>query len=189
MAPLTRHILGACILGGLMMTTTLAFSAYQPEDMESRVTKTDMLFPVPEHEVSFEPTFRSSSEFKESRGHFNINSSDRRQIAETVMEQLNAFTQKNAEKAFALAAPMARADFNSADQFLNSLSDVYELLTLSKIERLDGLDMGNGDPRQRILLTSPSGRLWMAYFTMQKQPGGSWKILGFMIEDAPGQVI
>ncbi len=189
MKTLKRHILGACILGGLMMTTTLAFSAYQPDIDEAGIEKTDMLFPVPEQNVSYEPAFLSSTGNKAARERFNLKASDRQQIAETVIEQLKAFAEKDAKKAYSLAAPAARADFVSANQFLNNLNDIYQLITRSRIERLDGLDMGNADPRQRILLTSPSGRMWMAYFTMQKQPGGEWKVLGFMIEDAPGQVI
>ncbi len=189
MTPLARHTLGACILGGLMMTATLAFSACQPENEVYGVAKSDMLLPVDVQKASYTPSFSSAAGTKQARANFNIRASDRKRIAEAVIEQLKAFENNDAETAYNLAAPLARSEYGSADNFLNNLGDIYSLITTSTIERLDGLDTGSGDPRQRMLLTSPSGRLWMAYFTMQKQSDGAWKILGFMIEDAPGQVI
>ena len=171
MTPLVMHSLGASIITGVMLTATLAFSGYQGQNHAE------------------EPSFISTAELKQDRSSFRLAVSDKKQIADAVLKQLAAFSNNDAKAAYALAAPLAQSGFSSPEHFLADLSDMYGWFSMAKIKHMDGIDMRGTMPRQRMVLTSPSGRQWLAYFTMEKQHDGAWKVLGFMVEEAAGQSV
>ncbi len=172
MTLLATHSLGASVIAGVMLTATLAFSGYH---QEGNYTK--------------EPSFISTVELKQDLSNLKLAVSDKKQIADAVMKQLAAFRNKDAKTAYELAAPLAQSEFSSPEHFLNELGDMYDWFSMAKMKDMDGIDMSEALPRQRILLTSPTGRQWLAYFTVEKQQGGAWKILGFMVEEASGHSV
>lgn len=180
-----KHILAAAIMGAISLTATISLSAYNPEEGFAGTVKSDILIPAnihPDHVIS-------NALLKQDRAAFSLTVLDRSNIQHSILKQIGAFAAGDAKTAYQLAAPRARADFADASQFLTDLGDVYGLLTHSKINRMDGLDLSSGTPQQRVLLTSPSGLQWMAEFSMEKHVSGNWRVLGVMIEDAPGEVI
>ena len=187
MTPSAKHIIAAAIMGAVSLTATISFSAYHPERNNFDAVKSDILVPL--RLTAPNEGVRSAALLKQDRAAFGLTLSDREGIKDAIIKQIGAFASGDAKTAYDLAAPIARADYDSADQFLNDLSDIYGLLTVAKVNRMDGLDLSDGTPRQRMLLTSPSGQQWIAHFSMEKHVSGNWKVLGFMIEDAPGAVI
>lgn len=182
-----KNLLAATVMCVMTLTATISFSAYTPEAGLRDGVKSDILFPV--SHTAAPAMVHSTALLKQDRAAFGLTNSDRDSIKSVITRQITAFAKGDAKTAYELAAPLAQNDFDNPKQFLSGLSDVYGLLTVARIERMDGLDLSDGTPRQRMVLTSPSGQQWVAEFTMQKHASGNWKVLGFMIEDAPGTMI
>ncbi|PLX34304.1 MAG: hypothetical protein C0605_13930 [Hyphomicrobiales bacterium] len=180
-----RHIFAAAMMGAISLTATISLSAYNPNDNFQDAIKSDILIPA---RIGTNAVVSTAS-LKQDRAEFGLTAQDRHAIQSTIRKQIGAFAAGDAATAYDLAAPRARADYQGAEEFLTDLSDIFGLLTVARLNRMDGLDLSDGIPSQRVLMTSPSGDQWMAEFTMEKHEDGSWKVLGVMIEDAPGEII
>jgi hypothetical protein len=108
-----------------------------------------------------------------------LTAADRIAIRAVIDRQLEAFRQDDAASAFALASPDIRARFSSAENFLIAVKTFYEpVYRPHRTGRFTKLYIINGHPTQPVLLVGPDGDFVLALYTMQRQPGGDWKILG-----------
>jgi hypothetical protein len=108
-----------------------------------------------------------------------LTAADRIAIRAVIDRQLEAFRHDDAASAFALASPDIRARFSSPENFLIAVRTFYE--PVYRLRRTGGftkLYIIDGHPTQPVLLVGPNGDFVLALYTMQRQPGGDWKILG-----------
>jgi Domain of unknown function (DUF4864) len=108
-----------------------------------------------------------------------LTAADRIAIRAVIDRQLEAFRLDDAASAFALASPDIRARFSSPENFLIAVKTFYE--PVYRPRRTGGftrLYIIDGYPTQPVLLVGPGGDYVVALYTMQRQPGGDWKILG-----------
>ena len=182
MASKKAFMSGAAFTALLMISSALAFSATRPAGMTPAIQGASMASsPAPEQNVA--------RPGKSDMAGFYITAADRAAMRSAILAQLQAFRRDDAAAAFAHVAPLARKTFVSARQFLTRVQDVYKMAYKSQLQRFDGIDMSGPLPRQRLLMTSPRGEQWLASFSMQRQSGGRWQIMGVTIEMAPGIVI
>ena len=106
-------------------------------------------------------------------------------IRGVIQAQLEAFRRDDGEAAFAHASPGIRAMFGDAATFLEMVRAGYAPVHRPREVEFRGLGLEDGRPTQRVLLVGPDGVPVIARYTMERQPDGSWRIAGCVLERAP----
>ena len=103
---------------------------------------------------------------------------DARAIQKVIRDQMAAFARDDADAAFAFATPAARKRFGSAGRFLESVKSSYQPVyrpgdvVFLAIERQDGTII------QPVQIGMPDGKVYIAFYEMQRQDNKAWKING-----------
>ena len=106
-------------------------------------------------------------------------------IRGVIQAQLDAFRRDDGEAAFAHASPGIRAMFGDAATFLGMVRSGYAPVYRPREVEFRDLGLEDGRPTQRVLLIGPDGAPVVARYTMERQPDGSWRIGGCILEKAP----
>ena len=107
-----------------------------------------------------------------------ITSSDLAEIRQVIHRQIDAFRRDDAQGAFALVSPSVQHSFRTPQRFLDVVRMAYRAVYRpASIVFLDLLMM-SGEVVQQVQLTDRGGALWVAYFSMQRQSDGSWRMNG-----------
>lgn len=101
-----------------------------------------------------------------------------------IQSQLDAFQRDDGAAAFAHASPMIKGMFRTPETFMAMVIQGYP-----QVYRPQSVDFGTttvyrGQPAQIVHLLGPDGVPVIAYYQMQQQPDGSWKINGVYLERA-----
>ncbi len=101
-----------------------------------------------------------------------------------IQSQLDAFQRDDGTAAFAHASPMIKGMFQTPENFMAMVIQGYP-----QVYRPQSVDFGattvyRGQPAQIVYLLGPDGVPVIAYYQMQQQPDGSWKINGVYLEQA-----
>jgi hypothetical protein len=114
---------------------------------------------------------------------------ERQAMRQVIERQIEAFRRDDAAAAYAFAAPSVQRIFPSEDTFLAMVRQgyrpVYRQRNLSFGETRDGPD----GPMQIVRLQDEEGVDWVALYTFERQPDGSWRIAGCVLLKAPGQAV
>ena len=113
---------------------------------------------------------------------------DRTAVRSVISDQIAAFLEDDAERAYSFAAPSIRRMFPSPEVFMRMVRTGYEpvyraenpLFTRSLLLESDRI-------LQEVVLTGPDGRLWTATYTLERQADGAWRITGCTLKEASGQ--
>jgi hypothetical protein len=99
-----------------------------------------------------------------------------------INDQMAAFRRDDATAAFNDASPFIQGRFQRPDIFLEMVKSGYapvyrpqQVEFRDLVPAADGLD-------QRVFVLGPDGRAYLAHYLMQRQPDGSWKINGCILE-------
>jgi Domain of unknown function (DUF4864) len=103
---------------------------------------------------------------------------DRTAIQTVIERQLAAFRQDDAAGAFAVASPAIQAKFGTPAGFMHMVQTAYRPVYRPRHVVFQELQILDGVPTQPVLLVGPDGVPVMAFYMMQKQPDGAWKIDG-----------
>ena len=107
-------------------------------------------------------------------------------IKALISEQLAALKAGDGAKAFSYASPGIRQQFGSGGAFLEMVRTSYGALLAARYsEFLDGAVI-DGSVVQPLRLVGPDNTVLVALYTMERQPGGGWKIAGCIL--APSTV-
>ncbi len=100
--------------------------------------------------------------------------------------QLNAFNADDGDAAYSFAAPSIQRLFPTPETFMSmvrkSYAPVYRRQSYA-FGRI-GNEMG-GQPTQHVTIIDANGKAWTAFYAMERQPDGSWKISGCLLVEAP----
>jgi uncharacterized protein DUF4864 len=110
---------------------------------------------------------------------WGLTAADRIAIRAVIERQLEAFREEDAAAAFALASPEIQAKYGSPEIFMVAVKTFYE--PVYRPRRMGGftdLHIIDGQLTQPVLLVGPDGDFAVAFYAMQKQAHGEWKILG-----------
>jgi hypothetical protein len=99
-------------------------------------------------------------------------------IQRVIQGQMNAFKIDDWTAAFAYASPAIREKFQSAQVFSQMVTQAYQPVYRPKGVEFRELKASEFGPTQEVFVIGPDGHAYLAYYTMQKQPDGTWRISG-----------
>lgn len=108
--------------------------------------------------------------------------SDQAAIVTVIQSQMAAFQRDDAVDAFSYASPFIQQKFQSATSFLDMVKRGYLPLYRPRGTEFLELTMENGVPVQRVRVYAPDGTPISAYYTMQRQEDGTWRINGVQLQ-------
>jgi hypothetical protein len=117
----------------------------------------------------------------------DISAADRSTIQSLITGQITAFQHDDGQTAWGYASPTIKSYYPTADQFMamvkNGYMPVYRPHSVTFGELVE-TELG---PVQKVYITGPDGKAYIAAYGMQKQSGGTWKINGCSLisDDTP----
>jgi Domain of unknown function (DUF4864) len=112
---------------------------------------------------------------------------DRAAIRSVIEAQLAAFQADDGETAFGFASPSIQQQFGDPDTFLAMVKAGYLPVYRAREVQFQRLVEYQGEPVQLVLLVGPDLAVVTAYYIMQRQADGSWRIDGCVLGEAPDQ--
>lgn len=110
-----------------------------------------------------------------------LSEADRTAIRQTITSQIEAFKADDADLAFSFATPMIQNRFGNASRFVAMVKRGYlPVYRPRQIEFTDLLDV-RGKPTQRLVVVGPDNDVFSAYYLMEQQMDGSWRINGCIL--------
>lgn len=105
-----------------------------------------------------------------------LSNADRTAIRQTIESQIAAFKANDADLAFSFATPMIQNHFGDASRFVAMVKRGYmPVYRPRQVEFTDLLEV-RGRPTQRLVVVGPDNDVFSAYYMMERQTDGSWRI-------------
>ena len=99
-------------------------------------------------------------------------------IRQVIQGQLDAFQHDDWNAAFGYAAPTIQTKFVSPEIFSQMVTGGYQPVYRPKSVEFRELKASEFGPTQELFLIGPDGLSYLAYYTMERQPDGTWRING-----------
>lgn len=113
-----------------------------------------------------------------------IPGTDLKAIEQVIRNQLSAFAEADARRAFALASRTSQRHFGTPERFLAMVHDDYQPLLHPRMLRFEEARPNpykDGDVIQKVSMLDDSGLFIAAYFSMTRQQGRQWRVSGCML--------
>lgn len=110
-------------------------------------------------------------------------------IRDTIRGQLTALARRDANRAWFYLAPSTRDYFTDPATFIRTLTLHMQPLAAPDRYAFSNMDREATDAIQDVVLADLQGREWLAHFTMERQPDGSWGIKTCKVEPISGNRI
>lgn len=107
-----------------------------------------------------------------------IAESDRAGIQSIIGSQIDAFRRDDGAAAYDFASPMIQTLFPTPDIFMEMVQTGYMPVYRPQSFTFGPLVETPRGPVQRVFITGPDGASYVAEYTLQRQPDGTWKING-----------
>ena len=116
-----------------------------------------------------------------------LGDADKSAFQSIVTGQIEAFRGDNGTAAYDFASPTIRNLFPTADIFMEMVEKAYPQVYRPESFAFGPVFESKGVPVQRVFITGPDGANYVAEYTFQRQPDGSWKINGVTLkkDDSP----
>ena len=106
-------------------------------------------------------------------------------IRGVIVSQLDALNRGDAVGAFSLAAPSVRKQYRSAGEFMRRVrADYGPMYKPRAVALLDHFTISR-QPVQALRVVTQRNDVLIAYYVMQQQRDGSWKIAGCTLHRGP----
>lgn len=109
-------------------------------------------------------------------------------IERVISAQLDAFANDDQERAFSYASPAIRNGFSSASAFSDMVKRRYPAVFQAVTVRFREQVPHPGFLVQRVQLVGPQGHYWDAYYRMEPQGPGEWRIGGVVLTEVAGGI-
>lgn len=116
-----------------------------------------------------------------------VSDTDAAGIRSVIDRQIAAFRSDDGAAAYSFAAPSIQKMFPSVPRFMDMVRRGYAPVYRPRSYSFEDLRTENGATVQVVRLVGPAGAEWLAFYTLDKQADGSWKITGVYLQKAPGQ--
>jgi hypothetical protein len=120
-------------------------------------------------------------------GPAELEATDEAAIRQVIEAQLAAFRRDDGSAAFSFASPQIQAIFKDPAHFMAMVRGGYAAVYRPQEIEFQDLTELRGQPMQPVLLVGPDSQVVIAYYFMEKQPGGEWRIDGCTLGPAQGQ--
>jgi len=115
-----------------------------------------------------------------------LSDGDRAAIRQVIQGQLDAFKRDDGAAAYGLASPEIQQKFGTAENFMHMVKSAYPAVYRPK--SVEFRELGSTDDMgvvQKVFFIGPDGGGVLAFYQMERQPDGSWKINGCFVTVAP----
>ncbi|MHB2166160.1 DUF4864 domain-containing protein [Alsobacter sp. R-9] len=106
-------------------------------------------------------------------------------VRAVIEDQLKAFLGDDGPRAWSHASPGIQTMFRTTDNFMAMVRQGYQPVYRPKAWSFGPLRDTPAGPEQEVRITDTAGEDWLAVYTMERQPDGSWKIAGCRLLKAP----
>jgi hypothetical protein len=110
-----------------------------------------------------------------------VTDADRTAIQTVISDQIAAFRRDDSAAAYTLAAPGILGLFPTADEFMDMVKHAYQPVYRPQSVAYGPLKDGPDGPEQQLFITGPDGRRYIATYTLERQPDGTWLIGGCVL--------
>ncbi len=115
--------------------------------------------------------------------------SESQTLRAVIQAQLDAFQRDDSAAAFSFAAPMIQRQFGTAEQFMHMVRQGYDPVYRPISTAFQEAAFNADRAVQKVLFQDRNGQAWMAYYLMQRQEDGTWRIAGVRLEQLPDLTI
>jgi hypothetical protein len=105
-------------------------------------------------------------------------------IRVVITAQLAAFQRDDANAAYSFAAPGIRSQYRTPGEFMRMVRTGYKAVYRPRSVRFLNHFIVAGQPVQPLQIINDEEQLTVAYYVMQRQKDGSWKIAGCSLKGA-----
>jgi hypothetical protein len=114
----------------------------------------------------------------------DVAAADRAAIASVIERQMAAFAKDDADTAFSFASPAIQHQFSSPDIFMRMVQSSYRAVYRPRSVSFREARKDEGRIVQEVDIIDPDGNGVRAFYTMEREDDGSWRIDGVSL--APG---
>lgn len=114
-----------------------------------------------------------------------VTAQDRAAIRTVVESQLQAFRVDDGVRAFSYASPGIQAMFQTPARFMRMVRTGYQPVYRPQSVQFGRVIEYQGQPTQLVTLIAPDGDVVAAYYLMERQSDGVWRIDGCVLREAP----
>jgi hypothetical protein len=118
-----------------------------------------------------------------------LSAADRGAIRAVIEAQIAAFRADDGVAAFAFASPSIQRQFGDPANFLAMVKTGYLPVYRPREVRFRDLIEDQSGPVQPVLLVGPELEVVTAYYVMQKQADGAWRIDGCVLRPVPERAL
>ena len=116
-----------------------------------------------------------------------ISATDRAEFQRIITAQITAFRADDGLAAYDFAAPVVRNIFPTPEIFMAMVKQGYPpRLSPQSFNFTEALIDPMGRPSQKMKVVGPDGKTYIALYSMEKQPDGTWRIAGCTLLEIPG---
>ena len=116
-----------------------------------------------------------------------LSAADAQAIRAVISEQLEAFARDDGPRAFALATGGIRQRFGTAEVFMDMVRTGYPVVYRPKSVHFERPALVDGEVIQPVRMTDGDGQPWLAFYPMQREADGRWRINGCQLERLRGE--
>ena len=118
-----------------------------------------------------------------------VDEADARSIRSVIEAQIAAFLADDAPRAFSYAAPEIRTQMGTPERFVEMVRTSYPVVYRPASVTFLEAAVVDGEVFQAVQLVDANGGLWLALYSVQRQPDKRWRISGCMVQRGEGRVI
>jgi hypothetical protein len=113
-----------------------------------------------------------------ARADDSVAPADAAAIRQVIQGQMNAFKIDDWSAAFAYASPSIQTKFESPQVFSQMVTQAYQPVYRPRGVEFREVKASEFGPTQEVFVVGPDGLSYLAYYTMEKQADGTWRISG-----------
>jgi hypothetical protein len=117
----------------------------------------------------------------------SISATDKAEFQRIITAQITAFRADDGPAAYDFAAPVVRNIFPTPEIFMAMVKQGYpQVYRPQSFNFTEALIDPTGRPAQKMTVVGPDGKSYIALYSMEKQPDGTWRISGCTLLEIPG---
>ncbi len=97
-------------------------------------------------------------------------------IRSVIQNQIDAFRHDDGAAAYGFAAPTIKQIFPTVGAFMDMVRGQYQPVYRPRSVTFGALSDTPSGLQQKVFLVGPDGQPWVALYTLERQPDGTWKI-------------
>jgi len=112
---------------------------------------------------------------------------DREAIRQVIVQQLDAFQRDDEVEAFSYAAPSIQAQFKTPAEFMRMVRSAYEAVYRPRSTEFLEVFVTDGQVVQPLQVVAPDASVLVAFYLMERQQDGRWRISGCVLGRPQGR--